>query len=318
MQFTTKVPISKSNHPIDYQSQLLSLGSCFAVNMAQKLDYFKFSSSCNPFGILFHPEAINEIIQKAISHSPFTEADIFFHNGLWHSFAVHSDLSHPEKETFLLRLNGKLESTNNQICHATHIIITYGTAWVYRENKSSRIVANCHKVPQSQFAKELLSVDAIQSAMSHTMEAIQKINPDCTVIFTVSPVRHIKDGFTENQRSKAHLITAMHNQLQTDRRQVATAYFPSYEIMMDELRDYRFYAEDLLHPNQTAINYIWERFSEGHISDTAHETAETVSGIQKALQHKPFHPDSESHQQFLSALQKKILALQQQFPNIQF
>ncbi|HMK05936.1 MAG TPA: GSCFA domain-containing protein [Flavobacterium sp.] len=317
MQFSTKIPIPKSNHPIDYQSQIVSLGSCFAVNMAEKLEYFKFSNTCNPFGILFHPEAIHEIIRKAVLHSPFTEADIFSHNGLWHSFAVHSDLSHPEKETFLLHLNELLASANNQIQSATHIIITYGTAWVYRENESSRLVANCHKVPQSQFTKELLSPDAIQSAMSQTIGLIQKTNPNCKTIFTVSPVRHIKDGFTENQRSKAHLITAIHNQLQTD-CQLTTAYFPSYEIMMDELRDYRFYAEDLLHPNQTAIDYIWERFCESYISEKANPVMETINGIQKALQHKPFHPDSESHQQFLSALQKKILALQQQFPGIHF
>ena len=317
MQFTTKVPIPKSNHPIDYQSQIVSLGSCFAVNMAQKLDYFKFSGSCNPFGILFHPEAIHEIIRKAISHSPFTEADLFFHNGLWHSFAVHSDLSHPEKETFLLRLNELLESTNDQIRKATHLIITYGTAWVYREKATRKLVANCHKVPQAQFAKELLPVDAVQSVMAQTIGIIQKANPSCNIIFTVSPVRHIKDGFSENQRSKAHLIAAIHNQLAADHRRLV-AYFPSYEIMMDELRDYRFYAEDLLHPNQTAVDYIWERFSESAVSENAHDTMETISSIQKALQHKPFHPDSENHQQFLSALQKKILALQQQFPNIHF
>lgn len=318
MQFTTKIPISKSSQLIDYNSEIISFGSCFAVNMAEKFSYFKFRNQCNPFGILFHPLAIHQMIGKALSNEPFADNDLFSHNGLWHCFDTHSDLSHPDKALLIRNLNRALQSTKQQLTKATHIIITYGTAWVYREKKSNKFVANCHKVPQSQFQKELLSIEDIQKAIGQTTALIEKANPNCTIIFTVSPVRHIKDGFVENQRSKAHLIAAIHEPLPTSQSLLPTEYFPSYEIMMDELRDYRFYAQDLLHPNQTAIDYIWERFCETYISETVAKTMEEVNSIQKALQHKPFHPDSDSHQQFLHKLEDKMRAIQKQHPHILF
>jgi lysophospholipase L1-like esterase len=316
MQFSTKIPIPKSSHPIDYNSVIVSLGSCFAVNMADKFDYFKFSNSCNPFGILFHPLAINEIIRRIVSGEPFADKDVFMHNGLWHSFDVHSDRSHPDKKTLVRDLNTRLQSAKQQIKKATHVIITYGTAWAYREKQSDQLVANCHKVPQSHFEKELLTVENIQNAIRQTEALVQKVNPKCTIIFTVSPVRHIKDGFAENQRSKAHLIAALYHQL--EQTSLCAEYFPSYEIMMDELRDYRFYAEDMLHPSPTAVDYIWQRFSETYISKDSFGVMEEISSIQKALQHKPFHPDSESHTQFLSKLHDKIKALQKQLPQLHF
>jgi hypothetical protein len=312
MQFRTIVPIRESNRPIGYDSQILSLGSCFAVNIAEKLDYSKFRSHCNPFGILFHPLAICEIIRKSISGEAFTEADMVSHNGLWHSLDAHSDLSHPDKTTLLENLNAALKTTRESIQKATHLIITYGTAWVYRHKDSRKLVANCHKIPQSQFEKELLSVETMREAMQQTVDLIRGVNPDCHIIFTVSPVRHIKDGFVENQRSKAHLIAAIHS------LENGCDYFPSYEIVMDELRDYRFYASDMLHPNQTAIDYIWEKFSAAHISEDSAATMHEIDSIRKGLSHKPFHPDSESHRQFVAKLSTRIDALRKQLPYIDF
>jgi hypothetical protein len=318
MQFRTQIPISKSNHALDYNSKIMSLGSCFAVNMAEKLDYFKFQNSCNPFGILFHPLAIEKIIDFSVSGRQFKENDIFFHNELWHCFDVHSDLSNSNKEDLLESLNAIIKATKQQLQEASHIIITYGTAWIYRNIESDTIVANCHKVPQKQFNKELLSVDEIQESIVRTIKFIHSLNPNCNIIFTISPVRHIKDGFVENQWSKANLISAIHNVLNTEHCKLNTEYFPSYEIMMDELRDYRFYAEDMLHPNQVAIDYIWKRFKESTISEIAFSTMDEVESIQKSLSHKPFNPDSKSHQQFLLKLQNKIEMLQMQFYQIQF
>lgn len=316
MQFRTQIPIQKSNHPIDYNSKIVSLGSCFAVNMSEKLDYFKFQNTCNPFGILFHPLAIEKLIDFAVSKKQFTEKDLFFHEERWHSFDAHSDLSNSNETTLMKDLNAIVKSTLQQITESTHIIITFGTAWVYRNIESNDVVANCHKVPQKQFKKELLSVEEIALSLERAIHLIRTINPQTNIIFTVSPVRHIKDGFVENQLSKSHLITAIHNVIVCQLSIVN--YFPSYEIMMDELRDYRFYAEDMLHPNQIAIDYIWERFSETWIAESTYKTMDEVETIQKGLAHRPFNPDSESHLKFESKLREKITKLESQYPFMKF
>lgn len=316
MQFTTKTPIEKSQNPITYESKILALGSCFAENISEKFQYFKFQITTNPFGIIFNPVSIEKLVNRVVNKIEFTEKDIFFHNDLWHCYEVHSELSNPNKEDFLILLNQIIEQSNNQIIKSTHLTITYGTSWVYRNIESNEIVANCHKVPQMQFTKELLSIETVEKSIQNTIDLIQKVNPTCQYIFTISPVRHIKDGFVENNVSKAHLISALytteHYKLNTEH------YFPSYEIMMDELRDYRFYASDMLHPNQVAIDYIWKRFSENYISDESQKTMEEVDSIQKSLLHRPFNPNSENHQKFLANLNKKIELLQNQHPFIKF
>lgn len=314
MQFRTKIPIPQSNFTIDYNSKIVSLGSCFAVNMAEKLDYFKFQNTCNPFGIIFNPVSIEKIIHKVVNQELFTEKDIFFHNELWHCFDVHSDLSNTNKEGLMNELNQLLHSTKQQLQEATHVIITYGTSWVYRNLESNAVVANCHKVPQKEFEKEILSVEIIEKSIKNTIDLIQKVNPKANIIFTVSPVRHLKDGFVENQQSKAHLITAIH-QILNPKSEILN-YFPSYEIMMDELREYRFYSEDMLHPSQMAIDYIWERFSETTVSKESHSIMEEVETIQKGLAHRPFNPNSESHKKFLDNLNQKINTLALKFPHI--
>ena len=316
MNFTTRIPIEKSQQPISYQSKIVSFGSCFAENMGEKFSYFKFQNIVNPFGILFNPVSIERLIARVVNQEMFTENDIFFHNDLWHCFEVHSELSNPNKEVFLNSLNELLESTNNQITKSTHFILTYGTSWVYRNKASQKIVANCHKVPQSQFDKEILSVTTIEKSIQNSIDLIQKINPDCAFIFTISPVRHIKDGFVENQRSKAHLISAMHKII--NYQLLIVNYFPSYEIVMDELRDYRFYADDMLHPSQMAIDYIWIRFFENYVAEENHSIMQDVCAIQKSVAHRSFNPNSEAHQKFLSNLNDKIFKLKEQFPHFQF
>ncbi len=291
----------------------MALGSCFAENMAQKFQYFKFQNTSNPFGIIFNPVSIEKLVNRIVNKIEFSEKDIFFHNEQWHCYEVHSELSNPNKDELLSTLNGLISSTNKQIISSTHIIITFGTSWIYRNIESNEIAANCHKVPQKKFIKEILSVEIIHKSIQNTVELIQKVNPNCNFIFTVSPVRHIKDGFVENTLSKSHLIAAVHSQnLQP------STYFPSYEIMMDELRDYRFYAKDMLHPNQTAIDYIWERFSENYVSDESLKTMEEVDSIQKSLLHLPFNPNSERHQKFTKSIKHKINALTSNYPRFKF
>lgn len=316
MNLQTHIPFSKeTRNPIDYNSKLFLLGSCFSENIGNKLEYFKFQSAQNLFGILFHPKAIENLVTNAINQKEYSEDDVFSLNERYHSFEAHSQLSQTSQEELINNLNQAIQRTNQQLSESTHIIITLGTAWVYRHIESDNIVANCHKVPQKKFLKELLSVEEIVKSLESIIALIRDVNPSVNLIFTVSPVRHLKDGFIQNQQSKAHLISAIHQVVEPRKR---LFYFPSYEIMMDELRDYRFYAEDMIHPNQTAINYIWEKFAENWISESAASIMKRVDSIQKRLQHKPFNPNSEEHSKFLHTLEQDIQALQKELPYISF
>lgn len=320
MKLTTQIPIKKqSDNLINYHSKIVLFGSCFAEHIAGKFKYFKFQGTSNPFGILYHPIAIENLIVSALKQRHYDESDVFFHNERWHSFDAHSVLSSSSKEELLKNLNFAVQSTYQGIKESTHIIMTLGTAWSYKFLETGSVVANCHKVPQNQFKKELQSVQSITYSLKRVADMIQSVNPNATIIFTVSPVRHIKDGFVENTRSKAHLITAIHSLLdEKSESDNFLNYFPSFEIMMDELRDYRFYSEDMLHPNQTAVNYIWNRFKAIWISESSQETMLEVDSIQKGVNHKPFNPKSEQHQAFLSKLEAQKNSLKARFPHLSF
>jgi len=315
MDFRTNIQLQKESNQIDYNSSLVLIGSCFSENISKKLNYFKFNTYSNPFGILFNPKAIETLITNAINLKEYTEKDIFNLNERWHCFDTHSDLSNSTKIELLSNLNTAIKSTNKQLETASHIIITLGTAWTYRFIETDSFVGNCHKVPQKKFLKELLSVKKIIASLENLITLIKSVNPKVNIIFTVSPVRHLKDGFVENMQSKAQLLTAIHQV--TDKRS-QLYYFPSYEIMMDDLRDYRFYNSDMVHPNETAVNYIWEQFKNVWIDENAASIMKEIDSIQKGLAHKPFNPNSEQHQQFLITLQEKINILQNKFPSINF
>lgn len=315
MNFQTIVPLNKeTRNSIDYNAKILLLGSCFSENIGDKLNYFKFQTSQNPFGILFHPKAIENLVTNAINEKKYLPDDLIFQNERWHSFDAHSSLSTTDKNELLANLNSAIIATNKKLKEATHIIITLGTSWVYRFIETDVIVANCHKIPQKKFLKTLLSVDEITKSLKTTISHLKSVNKNIHILFTVSPVRHLKDGFTENMQSKSHLITAIHSIMKTKN----SSYFPSYEIMMDELRDYRFYAEDMIHPNKTAINYIWERFAETRISESSKLTMKEVDTIQKGISHRPFNENSEQHQKFLTNLEIKKEKLNSIFNFIKF
>ncbi len=320
MNLQTKISLKPAKNQIDYQSQLLVLGSCFAQNIGDKLNYFKFQKLQNPFGILFHPLAIENLISRALKNDVYTENDVFFLNERWHCFDAHSELSDASKENLLEKLNSALEITNQQITKSTHIIITLGTAWVYQKVSTQEIVANCHKVPQKEFSKELLSIEKTQESLKNTIQSIASVNERAQVVFTVSPVRHLKDGFVENQRSKAHLIAAIHNVINSPSLAGGWGedYFPSYEIMIDELRDYRFYEADMIHPNQVAIAYMFEKFKSVYISEKAFAVMDKVDAVQKGLQHRSFNENSAEHQSFLKSLGAKISYLQKAYSFMKF
>jgi len=316
MQFFTKVPIAIVTNPISYSSKIVSIGSCFAENIGAKLHFYKFQSITNPFGIIFNAISIEKLIRRAVQKTYFSEADIFFHNERWHCFEIHSELSHSDKHVVLQNLNSILIAFHREISNASHFIITLGTSWIYKTISSEEIVANCHKIPQKEFSKQLLDASEISQSLRNSMELISSINPTVQFICTISPVRHLKDGFIENQISKANLIAAVYSLRQE--KNLNLSYFPSYEIMIDELRDYRFYSEDLLHPNSTAVDYIWSRFIETNIAKISISTMNEVETIQKGLLHRPFNAASLSHQKFLKNLNEKIEKLQTVNPYIIF
>ena len=311
MDFRTIVPISKTTESITYYTSIVSLGSCFAVNMAQKFAYYKFPITVNPFGVLFHPLAIENILQHTIENSRYTAEDFFLHNELWHSFDFHSDMSQPSLKEAIQLANSQQIQLQQALQEASFCFITLGTAWVYIYNSTDTIVANCHKLPSQHFSKRLLSVEEITESLSHITALLKQFNPSITIVFTISPVRHIKDGFFENQVSKSQLFAALYP-LITDNKSL---YFPAYELLLD---DYRFYANDMVHPSEMAINYIWERLVATYIETATQADMKQVDSIQKGLSHRPFNPETESHQQFLAQLQQKMEAFTMKYPHIRF
>ena len=311
MKLTTPIKLSRQNPPISYSSKVLLLGSCFAQNMGAKLEYYKFQQCTNPFGILFHPVAIEKLITRAVNHTWFTSKDVFLQNEQWHCFLAHSKLSNTSEEDLISALNSALEKLRFSLLEASHVVFTFGTAWVYKHLEKDTIVANCHKVPQKEFVKQLLSPDDVSDVLLGIETKLRTINPTCSIINTVSPVRHIKDGLIANSRSKAHLIAGVQEIVSPEK---LNYYFPSYEIMMDELRDYRYYKEDLIHPNQTAIAIIWEKFLSSWVASETFEIQKKIAVIQNGLLHIPFNENSKAHIHFKKDLETKISEIKEQLP----
>ncbi|WP_430615084.1 GSCFA domain-containing protein [Flavobacterium sp. JP2137] len=316
MEFQTKIPLRSYQHKIDYDSKIVSLGSCFAVNIAQKFKEFQFQVTSNPFGILFHPQALEKILDYAVSNYVFAERDVFCLDGVWSCFDAHSDLNQLEQSDCIDHLNAALGNLRFDLQQATHVVLTLGTAWGYYYKATQALVANCHKVPQAQFDKKIMSYQEVWAAYERISALLLELNPQLHIIYTISPVRHIKDGFVENQRSKAILIAALHEFLED--KQAKQWYFPSYEIIMDELRDYRFYAADMLHPSPVAIQYIWNRWTQNMMDEAVLPVMKKVSEVQSGLNHRPFNPTSEKHGMFLDNLAGKIDDLLERFPFMNF
>ena len=311
MKLTTPIKLSRQNPPINYSSKVLLLGSCFAQNMGAKLEYYKFQQCTNPFGILFHPVAIEKLITRAVNQTWFTSKDVFLQNEQWHCFLAHSKLSNTSEEDLISALNSALEKLRFSLLEASHVVFTFGTAWVYRHLENDTIVANCHKVPQKEFVKQLLSPDDVSDVLLGIETKLRTINPTCSIINTVSPVRHIKDGLIANSRSKAHLIAGVQEIVSPEK---LNYYFPSYEIMMDELRDYRYYKEDLIHPNQTAIAIIWNAFTGSWICPETAALQKKIATIQSGLLHTPFNGHSKAHIHFKKDLEVQISQVQKALP----
>lgn len=318
MIFRTQIPILKNYNPIDYNSKVVSLGSCFSENISKKLTFFKFENTVNPFGIIFNPVSLQKIISRSIHKNFFTIEDVFIHNELWSAYEVHSKLSLPSKKTYVDNLNKIVLQFNQELLQATHCIITLGTAWVYKDIKTNTIVANCHRKPNFNFEKNVLTSSEITNAITEIISLLKYINPTCNIIFTISPVRHSKDGFVENNVSKALLLTSLFQIISNQKNSSNIYYFPSYEILLDELRDYRFYDNDMLHPNQLAIDYIWEKFTQSSINPSCLETMKEVETIQRMLLHKPFSENTKNFEDFKKNISDKIFKINLKNPTITF
>lgn len=316
MDFRTRFSIKTEEPKIGYRSKIFLTGSCFVENIGEKFNFYKLPYLQNPFGILFHPFAIENFLKRVVSGYTYSDSDIFYYNESWHCFESHSALDRPEKKELLEELNRQVQDTAKFLKTATHVIFTPGTAWSYRYRETDQTVANCHKVPQNKFSKELAAVDEVRDSFLHTVKLLKQLNKNVEIIFTVSPVRHLKDGFVENQQSKAHLIAAIHQVIAMDSGTIH--YFPSYEIMMDELRDYRFYAEDMVHPSKLAIDYIWQKFAQAWIAEEAQRIFKEVEIIQKGFAHKAFNPHSKAHKDFQKKLYQRCKNLENTYPYLKF
>ena len=299
---------------IKHHHTLLLTGSCFTENIGSKLKQLKFSVLENPNGILFNPVSIATSIRSYIENRQYTGADLFYQNEAWNSWQHHTRLSHPDKGICLQRINESQQVAHTFLKTANWLLVTVGSAFVY-ELENNAVVANCHKVPTDKFNKRLLTVEEVKDVLQDMLAEIFAFNPGVNVIFTISPVRHLRDGFVENNRSKAALIQAIHQLTDADER---LFYFPAYELVIDDLRDYRFYAEDMVHPNYAATNYVWDKFIAACIDEPSQALMKEINTINAAKNHKPFNPTSEQHKKFLQSNLDKIKELEKKYDYIDF
>lgn len=313
--FRTKLNFSRAPFALSYEHQTLGLGSCFAVHIGRRLQKYKFPVQNNPFGILYNPASMRRAIERLRSGEPYGPDDLFEQNGLWSNFDFHGSFSHFRPETALEAMNRALQSGRAQLAGSRRLILTFGTAFVFEHLEQEKIVANCHKVPASQFRRYRLGVEDIVTPWVSLLEELKKDQPDLRVILSVSPVRHLRDGLVENQRSKATLALALE---EICRRLDYAHYFPAYELLLDDLRDYRFYDRDLSHPNDLAVDYIWDHFRQTYFDETTDRIFQQVQKIVAGSEHRPLHPGSPGRRQFVAQQLDRIQNLRQTYPFLDF
>ena len=309
MKFRTEVEINESSKKIGIEDCIFSIGSCFATEMHEKFSQGQIQSLNNPFGTIFNPFSIFQAIQQIYDAKEYQEKDLILANENYISLDHHSSFDSRYAHKSLDKINQNIEEANQFLQSTNFVIITFGTSYIYEFLPQNRLVANCHKIPQKFFEKRFLSHHELTDSINKTIEILKDIcKDDVQILFTVSPVRHTKDGIVENQLSKSKLICALHETLPHFEN---CHYLPIYEIMMDDLRDYRFYKEDLIHPNQQAIQYIWEKFGNAYFSEEVKDFITENYKIKAALEHRPNDEKSPKYLEFLEKLKEKI-ALQQQ------
>jgi GSCFA family len=313
LEFTPK-PLAVS---INHQHTLMLMGSCFTENIGDKLMAHKFSVLQNPNGILFNPVSVKDAIGNYIANKTVVESDLFHLNEGYHSWQHHSRFSGVTAQDAIAKTNTSTQQAHQYLKTANWVVITYGSAWVYEltENAANAVVgnvaANNHKAPANWFNRRLLRNKELVEIINSTIEQLQQFNAGIKIIFTISPVRHLREGFVENNRSKAALIHAVH----TGAEQFENVfYFPAYELVIDDLRDYRFYAEDMVHPNYAATNYVWKKFVASCVDEPSQQLMQQINEINAAVDHKPFNESSAAHKIFKEKYLAKAKAMQQNYP----
>lgn len=312
MKLLTPVERPARRPCIDYPHRLMLLGSCFATHIGARLQESRFRCDVNPYGVLYNPLSISTALREMLAGKVYTPDDLYEHQGLWHSPMHHGDFSAASAGDALRKINLRLEQAARQLDGLDFLLLTWGTAWVYEDRETGRVVGNCHKLPEACFSRRRLSVEEIVADTASLLSVMLARNNRLQVVLTVSPIRHVRDGLHDNQLSKATLLLAA--------EQVRTAfpdrvfYFPAYELLLDELRDYRFYADDLVHPSDLAVRYVWERFVEWCLSPDARRVMAEVEDIRKALAHRPLYPESEEYKRFLGQIVLKIERLNGKYP----
>ena len=314
MDFRTKIDIQKYSFGISHNDKCLFIGSCFAENIGNKLVATKIPTSVNPTGILYNPLSICKSIKNALADKKYGDDDVFFSGGTWNSFDFHSRFSNPDKATCIDGINVATETFAHEIRKADVMFVTFGTAFVY-ELVDGKVVCNCHKQPENRFVRRLLSPQEIVESWSECIKILAEVNPKLRIIFTVSPIRHWRDGAHQNQISKSTLHLAI-NELNI--LFPRTGYFPAYEIVMDELRDYRFYTADMVHPSDVAVQYIWERFGEVFFSEKTKVNIARIGKVIAAANHRPTNPQSDAYKAFCNHNLAEIERIKAEFGVIDF
>jgi len=309
MRWSIDFPIPASPFPISYTSKVVSLGSCFAQTIGKKMRAAKFEVLINPFGTLFHPLNLADLLKHAIPAAPMNAAGVVEREGVFVHYGAHSDVKGATRAELEANYSQQMLLLHHSLKEASHLILTLGTAWIYEHKEVGR-VANCHKQPATFFEKKLSSLEELETGLRPVLNMLTQLHPNLQIILTLSPVRHTKEGISENQLSKS-LLRALCARLEQNLD--AVHYFPAYEIMVDELRDYRFYAADLVHPSEEAENYIWEKWQQVSFGPETQQKVAEIQKIQLELAHRPFNPDSEAHRKFLQTLLGKLERLQGEF-----
>lgn len=315
MKFRTEIHIDKANFDINHQSRLISLGSCFSEHIGTLLCKNKFDILPNPFGILYNPASIAAVTKLIMDGYLFQKEDLVFHNNQYHSFMHHGSFSSDNLVDTLKTINESLVQANKAIQNRDIFLITFGTAYLFKHSTTMKVVSNCHKFPSQSFVRERLTVNQIVEEWIELIKTIQSKNEKVKFIFTVSPIRHWKDGAHENQLSKSILLLAI-DELKKRCRNVF--YFPAYELMIDDLRDYRFYAEDMMHPSSVAVKYIWKKFMKTYFNNEIKLFIKSWTKIQKAIEHRPNNQNRTNYAIFVQQTYKKLKEFQQQHPLIDF
>ena len=311
MQTMLSFDVPRLARQVTYTDNILLIGSCFTEHISGRLEDHKFKVLANPHGILFNPLSVAQSINSYLDNKVYGKEELFQLNELWNSWDHHTRFSHVDADAALQLINRSQHEAAAFMQKADQVIITLGSAFQYYLNDTGRPVANNHRAPAQWFSKKLLSIDEIVAIMGSMLDRLFKVNPFVRVIFTISPVRHIRDGVVDNNRSKARLIEAVHTLTAQFERAV---YFPAYELVIDVLRDHRYYDIDLVHPNYQATTYVWEQFVKACIDPAAHDLMQQVQEIATARAHRCRFPQTDAHKKFKTSYAHKAKALMDKYP----